>query len=346
MPRPDSSHSLPKVVLTVQTLTIDGEAIPIEHKRMQLEEVQLDPSNPRIQHAVKQISGNGTISPEALRKLILESPGVPELFKLIRDNGGLHEPIYVRLDGRVIEGNCRAASYLKLHGIDPKDSRWQTIPAVFVPEISDRQVAILQGQYHIAGKNKWLAYEKAGHLHNMRTKLGMDEKAIGRALGMHESEVIKNLQSYEVMTEKLLPKVKHGNGLDKWSFVQELFKRKDLEEYRAKPANIDEFVSLVLNKKLKQGADVRKLGTILKHPNAVKTLKKQDADSAMAIVGKADPTADSGAFRKLKQTTTLLQRLPRKELERLRDSEKPQVILRDLFAAVRDVAKAAGIKLS
>jgi hypothetical protein len=346
MPRAHSSDSQPAVVLDGETLTIDGTAIPIEHRRMPLADVCLDPSNPRIQHAVKRVSGDGVISAEALLKVILESPGVSELFKLIRDNGGLHDPIFVRPDGRVIEGNCRAASFLKLHSIAPKDSRWLTIPAVFVPKISDRQIAILQGQYHIAGKNKWLAYEKAGHLHHMRTKLGMGEKAIGRAFGMHESEVIKNLQSYEVMTQKLLPKVKSGNGLDKWSFVQELFKRKDLEEYRAKPANIDEFVSLVLDKKLKQGADVRKLGTILKHPNAVKALKKQDVDSAMSVVGKADPTANSGAFRKLKQTTRLLLRMAGPDLDRLRDSEKPQIILRDLFDAVKEVARATGVKLS
>jgi len=29
---------------------------------------------------------------------------------------------------------------------------------------------------------------------------------------MREGEVIKNLQSYQVMTEKLLPKMKNGNG--------------------------------------------------------------------------------------------------------------------------------------
>src|SRR5207247_1236834 len=152
-------------------------------------------------------------------KLILERPGVPELFKSIRDNGGLLEPIYVRPDGRIIEGNCRAASYMKLHGINEKEKRWQTIRAVFVPNITDRQVAILQGQYHIAGKNKWLAYEKAGHLHSMRAQLGMDEKTIARALGMHERDVIRDLRAYETMTEKLLPKIKSG-GLEKWSFVQ------------------------------------------------------------------------------------------------------------------------------
>jgi hypothetical protein len=56
----------------------------------------------------------------------------------------------------------------------------------------------------------------------------MDEKAIARALGMREGEVIRDLKAYAIMTEQLLPKVKSGNGLDKWSFVQELCKRKGL----------------------------------------------------------------------------------------------------------------------
>jgi hypothetical protein len=346
MNRTGPSGSQPQAVLIGQTLTIEGQAIPIEHRSMLLKDVRLDPSNPRIQHAVKQVSKNGTISQDELRKLILDRPGVPELFKSIRDHGGLLEPIYVRPDGRIIEGNCRAASYMKLHGINDKDTRWQTIPAVFVPNISDRQVAILQGHYHVAGKNKWLAYEKAGHLHTMHSRLKMDEKAIARALGMHESDVIKNLQSYEVMTQKLLPKVKDGNGLEKWSFVQEFFKSKDLAEYRAKPANVDKFVSLVVSKKLKRGTDVRKFAKILEHPVALKALNKEDVDSAMSVIGKTDPTADSGAFRKLKQTTSLLQRLPNKDLQRLRESEKPQIILQELFAAVKEVAKAAGMKLS
>src|SRR5437016_3616217 len=133
-------------MLTGQTLIIEGEPIPVEHRKMPLKDVRLDPNNPRIQHAVKQKSKNGKISDEDLRKLILDQPGVSELFKSIRDNGGILEPIYVRPDGRIIEGNCRAASYLRLHGINKQDKRWQTIPAVFVPDISERQVAILQGQ--------------------------------------------------------------------------------------------------------------------------------------------------------------------------------------------------------
>jgi hypothetical protein len=338
---PSSSQA----VLIGQTLIIEGESIPVEHRRMPLMEIKLDPSNPRIQHAVKRVSKNGQMGQADLRKLILEQPGVSDLFKSIRDNGGILDPIYVRPDGRVIEGNCRAASYLRLHEIKKDDVRWQSVPVVFVPKISDRQVAILQGNYHVAGKNKWRAYEKIGHMHHMFTNLKMDEKAIAQTLGLKERDVVRDLKAYETMTEKLLPKMTSGNGLDKWSFVQELYKRKGLEEYRSKPENIDNFVSLVVNKKLKQGSDVRKLEKIIKHPSAAKALKKTGVDDAMSIVGKADPTADSRTFQKLKEATNLLQHLQSKDLERLHE-DKPRQLLQALFVAIKDAAKAAGVKLS
>jgi hypothetical protein len=334
-------------LLIGQTLIVEGAKIPVRYREMELDDVRLDPNNPRIQHAVKQKSNGRTLSQQELRDLILDLPGVSELFKSIRDNEGLLEPIYVRPDGNIIEGNCRAACYLKLHSIASrtKDNRWQKIPAVFVPKISDRQVAVLQGHYHVAGKNKWLAYEKAGHLHMMYTTLKMDEKAIAKALGMREGEVRKNLESYQVMTEKLLPKMKNGNGLEKWSFVQELFKRKQLEDFRSKSSNVDQFVSLVVSNKLKRGTDVRKFEKIIKHPRALDKLTKDGVESAMTVVGNVDPTANSTTFKKLKEATRLLLRLQGPELEKLRENEKTQAILRELFEAVNDAAKTAGVKL-
>ncbi|HET9377521.1 MAG TPA: hypothetical protein VFO40_21280 [Chthoniobacterales bacterium] len=330
-----------------QTLIIEGEKIPATYREMDLADVRLDPNNPRIQHAVKQKSKGRTLTQEELRDLILDLPGVPDLFKSIRDNAGLFEPIYVRPDGRIIEGNCRAACYLRLHDIASrkKDDRWQKISAIFVPKISDRQIAVLQGYYHVAGKNKWRAYEKAGHIYRMHTALNMDEKAIAKVWGMREGEVKKDLESYQVMTEKLLPKMKNGNGLEKWSFVQELFKRKQLEDFRSKPSNVDQFVSLVVNNKLKRGTDVRKFEKIVKHPRALEKLKKEGIDGAMIVVGNVDPTANSRTFKKLKEATHLLLRLQGSDLEKLRENEKTQAILRDLFQAVNDAAKTARVKL-
>jgi hypothetical protein len=327
-------------------MTIESEAVPVEHRRISISDIRLDGHNPRIQHAVQKMGKGGDLKQEDLQKLILDQPGVSSLFRSIRDNGGLFDPIFIRSDGTVIEGNCRAAAYLKLHGIKREDPRWQTIPAVLVPGISDRHVAILQGQYHVAGKNKWLAYEKAGHLHFMRTTLNMDEKSIAQTMSMTEGEVIRDLLAYETMKNKLLPRMPGGNELDKWSFVQEFYKRKKLTEYRSIPANVDEFVSLIVEKKIRKGVDVRKLEKLVEHPTAMKSLRKQGVDAALKIVGKTDPTADSAVFKKLKDVTKILKHLPQPELQRVQDGEEPRVILRELFAALKDVAKAAGIKLS
>jgi hypothetical protein len=40
--------------LTPRSLTVEGESIPIEHRKMLLEDIRLDSSNPRIPHAVKK----------------------------------------------------------------------------------------------------------------------------------------------------------------------------------------------------------------------------------------------------------------------------------------------------
>ena len=127
----------------------------------------------------------------------------------------------------------------------------EEIPAFVVPSISERQVAAFQGRVHVAGKNPWRAYEKAGHIYAMHKKHGMDTKAIGQVLSMTESEVLRDIRTYETMTEQLFPKMKGTAALEKWSFFAEFYKRKGLEQYRAKPANVKQFVSLVRIRKAK-----------------------------------------------------------------------------------------------
>lgn len=72
------ASTAPQAILVGQTLIIEGERIPVQHREMPLEDVRLDPSNPRIQHAVKRMSNGRTASQDDLRNLILDLPGVSE----------------------------------------------------------------------------------------------------------------------------------------------------------------------------------------------------------------------------------------------------------------------------
>jgi hypothetical protein len=325
---------------------IEGAAVAVERREMPIDAISLDPDNSRIQQAVRQkTNGGGALTQEGLRDLILDLPGVSDLFKAIRDNRGLMEPIHVRADGRVIEGNCRAASYMRLRRTNKSDQRWEHIPVLVIPKITERQVAVLQGQFHVAGKNKWDAYEKAGHLYLMRTELKMEPKAIAKALGMQERVVERLLDGYSTMRDKVLPRIKNGRGVDKWSYVEELYKIKELEDYRKEERNVDEFVTLVIEKKFKHGYEVRDLPKILKNERAMKVLRRDGLKEALAVVGKTDPTANSVVFRKVKELTEILRSVESTELQRVREERKAQQMLRELSGAIKNVAKMAGFEL-
>src|SRR5439155_14135649 len=109
---------------------------------------------------------NPTPTPEEIQKFLLDEDGVADLQRQIRDNGGLVDPIIVDRNYDVIEGNCRTAIYMKLRGARPQEAQWKKIPAyVVAPEVTERQVLILQAIYHVhSNKIRWGAYEQQAHL--------------------------------------------------------------------------------------------------------------------------------------------------------------------------------------
>lgn len=331
----------------VEHRVIEGEVIPVRYEEIPLQEIILDPENSRIRHIVSQQKQNGkALSIEELRKIIWELPGVQELFVNVRDNGGLMEPIYVCANGRVIEGNCRVAVYLRLHDSLTEDKRWKSIPAFRLPgDVTDRQLAVLQGQFHVAGKTQWRAHEQAGHVRYMHVELKMTPKDIAKSLGLQERVVTRLLKAHELMTKLILPQVKNGTGLDKFSYAEEFYKNKNLEEFRETPGSEKVFAELVVSGKFKRGADVRDLPKILKNPQAAKALKQQGHQNALKVLGHSDPTADSAFFKKVQNTIDALREMPIAEIDRLKREQRARELLIDLFNAVKTAAKVAGLVL-
>jgi hypothetical protein len=341
-----------------QTITIDDHKIPVVAVHMRIGDVHLDPDNPRIREDLKKRDKKlPPPSKDDLQKIILELSGVSDLLKSIRDNKGLHEPIYVRHNGVVAEGNCRTAIYLKLHQGNPKDPTWQKIDALILPDtVTERQIAVLQGHLHVTGKITWRKHEQAGHLYTMKHTYQMAPAAIAKALGMREKEVEREIRSYELNLEVIKEisktekkgdskKAASVDGRKKFSTIHEIFKVRDMEEWRAKPANIETFKKLVVEGKIKRGSDVRKLSKIVADPKALEVLKKDGFDKALHVVGKKDPTADAPIFGKLKATAEALKTVSTPMIKRLKDEHSCQTILQELFEAVKEFAATAGVSL-
>lgn len=334
-----------KTTRAARTLTIENHAITAAYEDIPLDDVRLDPDNPRTRQQLGKV--DGSISQDDLQKLILDISGVSTLLRAIRENKGLHEPIYVRANGLVVEGNCRTAIYRKLRDAQKKEACWQAIPALRLPaSITDRQIAVLQGNLHVAGKITWRAHEQAGHLHHMHTALKMKPAEIAAAIGLGETEVSRLIQAYETMCADVLPRIKDSDGRQKFSYVLEFYKNRKLADFRKNKQNVKFFTDLVVKNKLKKGDNVRDLHKIIESDRAKDVLKEDGFEKAIAHVGKSDPTADSPVFRKLTTATEALKGMREPTLERIRKGSKEKQILKDLHAALKSVADFTGVKLA
>src|SRR5258708_35991780 len=136
------------VPLVVDEITLDGKRVQVQSGDLPLDDVSLDPRNPRIANTVSiSISDEGEELQNKLEALLWQDDDVRDLYRQVLLNKGLVERIIVRKDGSVVEGNCRTVVYRKLREKHPTEQRWHNIPARILPaDIGERDVAILLGE--------------------------------------------------------------------------------------------------------------------------------------------------------------------------------------------------------
>src|SRR5262249_16081800 len=140
-------------------LTIAGSTVQVTHEVVLIDEVLLNPVNPRVRFQIQHRKGGKTLNADVLIELIREQPSYDALQKARRKAGGLNDPGIVRHDGLVIEGNTRAAVFKTLHGGNKGDARWKKIPVVRLPKtVPESALARLMASYHVAGKTVWRPY--------------------------------------------------------------------------------------------------------------------------------------------------------------------------------------------
>src|SRR3984885_9132887 len=228
-------NSVPAEPLVVDEITLDGRKVQVQNIDLPLDEVRLDPRNPRIANTVAiSITEEGTALQKRLENLLWEDDDVRDLYRQVLINKGLVERIIVRPDGTAVEGNCRTVVYRKLREKFKAESRWQRIPARLLPDdIGDREIAILLGEMHVAGKNTWTAFEKAGHVYRMHKDFALTQDEIAQRLRMSKSKVNQVIRAFEVMKNTFLPKYPAPSSIKKYSYFEELYKNPILREWIA-----------------------------------------------------------------------------------------------------------------
>src|SRR4051812_2429159 len=174
----------------VDRITVEGREIQLRGVELPVDKARLDTDNPRVANTLLAASSAATAAElqHLLEETLWADPNVRELFRQVRANKGLTERVIVREDGTVVEGNCRTVVYRQLHKQFPGESAWSKLPARMLPSnISPREVAILQGEMHVAGKITWSSFEKAGHVYKLHQVHMMTQDEIATRLRMSKS---------------------------------------------------------------------------------------------------------------------------------------------------------------
>jgi hypothetical protein len=271
---------------------------------------------------------------------------VHNLYRSIQSNRGLIERIIVRHNMVVAEGNCRTVVYRKLRENFPDDPTWRTIPARVLPDdISDRQVAILLGELHVGGKNKWSAFEKAGHIHQMYVQFGMVQEEIAKLLKTSKTSVNHNVRAFEAMKNKYLVAFPGPGAVRKFSYFLELFNKPELRDWITRsPDSLDDFVQWVGTEKL-QGQHVRELKDIVSNPRALAAFGRHGREAALKILRQDRPELTSPLFKMMLEMTQALEDARLDDIQRVRkdDNESARTIVRGLGEALERFVDLCGI---
>ena len=290
----------------VEEVTIGNKPVQLVHDNVPIDRIALDENNPRIRYRLKLEQAG-----KSIEDVILGMPELKLLRKDIERNGALRERVILqevkKRRFRAVEGNCRMVCIESLRKKHPRDPRWKTVPARILPaDVDPSQVAVLLSDFHIAGKISWKAHEKAGQVYHMVNELGMTQDDVCTYLRMSKTTVNRLLQAYRLMTDRFLTiddDKYAAAGQGKWSFFEEFFKQKDLrDELKRDETFGDEFCRWVGEGQLPDGADVRILPVIIRHPEARQAFEATGSlPEAKKIVEAANPELGSDFFRLLEK---------------------------------------------
>jgi len=305
----------------VDEITLADRRVIVRCIDLPLATVKLDPRNPRLANTVRaQNFGGGAKLQKELADFLWSDPDVHSLYQQVRQNHGLIERIIVRADGVVAEGNCRTVVYNKLSVSFPNDPVWKRIPARVLPaDVSEKQIAILLGALHVGGKNKWSAFEKAGHILSLADTHGLTQDEIAKQLKTSKTAVNHSIRAFSAMRDLYLPRYGGIGAVHKFSHFLELYKQPVLREWLANDESaLSEFVDWVGTDKLPKGSDVRELGEIVKSQPALVAFRKRGFEGAREVLELDQPELTSELFRQMLEMTDSLNAARLPDIQRVR----------------------------
>jgi hypothetical protein len=324
---------------------VQGVLVRLQFVVVDPDKVKLDSENPRTRFSMKQL--DAAERGDAASTLILTSQEDTEgLKRSIILSGGVQEPIYLRHNNTVAEGNRRVVAMRAAKEEFPNDARFRNMPAWLIPKgTSEEVISNLLNEIHLGSVRGWAPYEKALQMRAL-VKTGLIEEEIAERYRMTPNEVRQHIAAAQMMDEMYFPITKNPKDPEHrstFSYFLEFKKngriKNHCESIRNLPARFSKWVR---DDKIKTGASVRKLPKILDSSEAINLLEVSGFDAADDYISKQNPR-EQELYLVLERARARLHDMPVTEITELATSPERKAILTELQRQIESTLHSANL---
>jgi len=321
---------------------IQGRSVDLTLVEVNPSDVKLDPTNPRVGFSMRQLAEDER-NEGACVLLLTSQEDTEALRRSIVASNGVQEPIYLRSDGRVAEGNRRVVAMRAAQEEFPGDSRFSKMPAWLIPEQTPEHVIQdLLNEVHLGSVRGWAPYERALQMRAL-VDGGLIEDEIAERYRMTPREVRQQLAAVEFMDRLYFPMTSDPTDPEhraKFSYFLEFYKNGRIQAHNQSVPDLQErFARWVRDARIDTGARVRRLPRILDSKEATRLLDVVGFDAADEYLAKQHPE-EQELYAVVERTKRRLALMTVAELVQLRGSEERKDILKSLREELSSVLDA------
>jgi hypothetical protein len=328
--------------MSTYTRNIQGQAIELTLLEVDPNSVKLDPTNPRVGFSMRQLA-EAERNEGACALLLTSQEDTEALRRSIVASKGVQEPIYVRADGRVAEGNRRVVALRAAQEEFPDDECFSKMPAWLIPEDTPEHIVQdLLNEIHLGSVRGWAPYERALQMKAL-VDGGLIEDEIAERYRMTTREVRQQLAAVEFMDRLYFPITSDPTDPEhrtKFSYFLEFYKNGRIQTHGDVIPDLPErFARWVRDGRLDTGARVRRLPRVLDSKEATRLLEVVGFEAADEYLAKQHPE-EQELYALLERTRARLAATSVTELLELSRSKERQEIFENLRTELSGVLEA------
>jgi hypothetical protein len=325
------------------TRNIQGYPVTLSLIEIDPDQARLDPTNPRVGFSMRQLESDMRSDP-ACTLLLTSQEDTEGLKRSIVLSGGVQEPIYLRYDLTVAEGNRRVVATRAAKEDFPNDPRFARMPAWQIPEgTPERVIQDLLNEIHLGAVRGWAPYEKALQMRSLLFS-GLIHEEIAERYRMTPMEVRQHIEAADLMDQRYFPITQDPTDAEhrsKFSYFLEFLRSSRLRKHAEVIIDLpDRFARWVRDGQVDTGAKVRKLPKVLDREETLRLLEVEGFDAAEEFLARADPR-EQELYLTIEKARARLEQLTVVELVQLAESVDRMEILDGLREQIETVIENA-----